>query len=62
MAYPGGERVEGFSNPTWVLVLVPGDRLGVAPFLASKLLGALFSLGALLPWRRPSELESDLAS
>lgn len=47
VAYPGGERVEGFSNPTWTLALASLALLGISPFIAAKLLGGLFGLGAL---------------
>jgi hypothetical protein len=44
---PGGERVEGFSNPTWTLLLALLDLLGISPWIAAKLLGAGLSVGAL---------------
>ncbi|MCO4744740.1 MAG: hypothetical protein KC912_08125 [Proteobacteria bacterium] len=47
VTYPGGERVEGFSNPTWTLALTALRVVGVSPFLAAKLLGAGCGLGAL---------------
>ena len=46
VAWPGGERVEGFSNPTWTFLLAAADLVGVNPFVSGKLLGALFGLAA----------------
>ena len=43
----GGERVEGFSNPLWVFLLVGGQLLGVSPFAASRALGVAFAVGEL---------------
>jgi hypothetical protein len=55
VAVPGGERVEGFSNPTWTLLLAPFDLVGANPFIAAKWLGAAFGLLTLplaLRWAR----------
>ena len=48
VAYPGGERVEGFSNPSWTLLLTLLDALGVSPWVAAKLLGVILGAGTLL--------------
>jgi hypothetical protein len=48
VAYPGGERVEGFSNPTWVALLATLQKAGVDPFDGSQYLALLFSGGVLL--------------
>ncbi|MCB9700735.1 MAG: hypothetical protein H6711_02455 [Myxococcales bacterium] len=53
LEYNLGERVEGFSNPLWVLILALGDRLGVAPEILAPALtqagaGALLVVGMLL--------------
>ncbi|TNE84960.1 MAG: hypothetical protein EP330_26505 [Deltaproteobacteria bacterium] len=48
VTYPGGERVEGFSNPTWTLALAGFSLIGISPFVASKLFGAACGLGALM--------------
>ncbi|MBN2798228.1 MAG: hypothetical protein JXX28_03710 [Deltaproteobacteria bacterium] len=45
VAWPGGERVEGFSDPAWTLLLLALDWIGVNPFPAAKILGA--SMGAV---------------
>lgn len=51
VAWPGGERVEGFSNPTWTLLLMAADRVGINPFVSAKLFGAIFGLATLgLAW------------
>lgn len=47
VAYPGGERVEGFSNPTWTLLLAGIAALGLPLFGMAKLLGAVCGLIAL---------------
>ena len=44
VTYPGGEPVEGFSNPTWTLLLALSDFLFLGPWVAAKLYGALFGL------------------
>lgn len=43
-SYPGGEPVEGFSNPTWTLALAVLHLVGINPFIGGKLLGAIFGL------------------
>jgi hypothetical protein len=45
VAYRGGERVEGYSNPTWVLLLAFFQLFGADPFQFSKVINLL--LGAL---------------
>lgn len=45
LAYNLGERVEGYSNLLWILLLAPLDLMGVEPVLASQVLGV--SLGVL---------------
>ncbi len=55
VAYPGGERVEGFSNASWTLLLTALDALGLNPFIAAKLLGLLFgvvTLSLAMSWAR----------
>jgi hypothetical protein len=42
VTYPGGERVEGYSNPTWVALLALGELAGFTGFESSKFLGWLF--------------------
>jgi len=48
VATPGGPRVEGYSNPLWVFLLVPVHWLGVGIPAAAKALGALAFALALL--------------
>ncbi len=43
--YVGGERVEGYSNPSWTFLIGLLSRFGIPVWTASKVLGAL--LGAL---------------
>lgn len=45
VAFPGGEPVEGFSNPLWTLLMAGAWGLGLPPWATAKVLGALF--GAL---------------
>jgi len=47
VAYPGGERVEGFSNPSWTLLLAAAQAVGVTPWISAKLFGMVFGLGTL---------------
>ena len=42
---PGGERVEGYSNFLWVLILAAFERLGVAPERAANPLSLLATVG-----------------
>jgi len=48
VAYPGGERVEGFSNPTWVALLVVAYKFGGDPFVWSQRLGLAFGIAMLV--------------
>ncbi len=47
VAYPGGERVEGYSNPTWVLLMTLWHLLGVDGFISSKIMGAVFGAATI---------------
>jgi hypothetical protein len=47
--WAGGERIEGYSNPTWVLLLALANAVGVEGFTASKVFGAFFAVAALWP-------------
>ena len=42
-----GERVEGFTNFLWTLLLAAGIKLGVGPVVASRFLGVVFGIGTL---------------
>lgn len=49
--WPGGERIEGYSNPLWMLLLVGWQAVGVDGWAASKLMAAVFGSAALpLAW------------
>src|SRR5262249_33831342 len=57
---PGLERVEGYSNFLWVLVLAAFDRVGIAPERVANLLAvlltvALWAVIARHMWRRSSD-------
>lgn len=47
VGYPGGERVEGFSNPLWTFILSGLYVFGLDPWTSSKILGAVFGSLAL---------------
>ena len=47
VAYAGGERVEGFSNPLWTFLIAIFYALGISVWTSSKLLGALFGVMTL---------------
>ena len=52
LVYNLGERVEGYSNFLWVMILTPFDLAGVDLVTASKVLGVLLSIFTLwLTWR-----------
>src|SRR5262245_7250535 len=42
-----GERVEGYTNFLWTLLLAGGIKLGVSPVVASRFLGVAFAVGTL---------------
>ena len=50
--FPGGERIEAYSDPLWVALLALFHFLGVDGWTASKPLGMAFGVAALWPvWR-----------
>lgn len=49
VTYPGGERVEGFSDPLWVYLMVLWEYVGVSGFTSSKVMGGLFGALCLPP-------------
>ena len=42
VTYPGGERVEGYSNPTWTFLVAFFMLFKISPWVSSKVLGAVF--------------------
>jgi len=48
LVFNPGERVEGYSGLSWVLILAAGDALGAPPPALAKGLGALLGAGTLL--------------
>jgi hypothetical protein len=62
---PGAEPVEGFSNPTWTLLLAVTAFFGLPPWITGKLLGLSFGL-VCLPlaylWARRTAEDDDDAS
>ena len=58
VAYPGGERIEGYSNFTWVLLLAPFHAIGLSGFEAAKPVGAFLTLLTLpLVWATAREVD-----
>lgn len=52
-----GERVEGYSNPLWVLLAAGALKLGLDPLPAARVLGLLAGLACLfLAWRLAQRL------
>lgn len=47
VAYPGGERVEGYSNALWTFLVALFYALGVPVWTSSKLMGAVFGVATL---------------
>jgi hypothetical protein len=45
VTFPGGERVEGYSNPTWTFLMALFMVVKVSPWISSKIMGAV--LGAI---------------
>ncbi len=51
VTFPGGERVEGYSNPTWTFLMALFMLVKVSPWVSSKVLGALLgSITLPLAW------------
>ncbi|MEZ4323298.1 MAG: hypothetical protein R3F61_37890 [Myxococcota bacterium] len=52
VAMPGGERIEGYSNPLWVAILAVFELVGIGGMTAVKLVSAgLFAVSAWLAYR-----------
>jgi hypothetical protein len=51
VAFPGGERIEGYSNPTWVALMAFWHLFGVDGFTSSKFMAmALGGATVILSW------------
>ena len=44
VTYPGGERVEGFSNPLWTFLMVICHFVGLSVWVSAKVWGAIFGV------------------
>ena len=44
VGYPGGERVEGYSNFLWTMLVAGFYALGVPPWTSAKVMGAVFGV------------------
>lgn len=52
VVFPGGERIEGYSNPLWVALMAVWYLFGVDGFLSSKLMSMAFGAATILiSWR-----------
>jgi len=47
VAYPGGERVEGYSNASWTFLLAALYKVGVPVWTSAKLMGGVFGVVTL---------------
>ncbi|MFT5679267.1 MAG: hypothetical protein ACI8RZ_000171 [Myxococcota bacterium] len=47
VAYPGGERVEGYSNALWMFILAGLYGLGIPTWTSAKVLGAILGVATL---------------
>ncbi len=47
VGYPGGERVEGYSNFTWTMLIAALYALGVPPWTSAKVVGAVLGTATL---------------
>ena len=47
VAYPGGERVEGFSNPLWTFLMAACHFVGLSVWVSAKVWGAIFGIATL---------------
>ena len=47
VTWPGGERVEGYSNALWTFLMAALYALGVPMWTASKVMGAVFGVAVL---------------
>ena len=47
VAYPGGERVEGFSNPLWTFLIAACYFVGLSVWVSAKVWGAIFGIATL---------------
>ena len=47
LVYNAGERIEGYTNFLWTLMLAGGIKVGLDPDVMAKVFGALFAIGTL---------------
>jgi hypothetical protein len=47
LVYNAGERIEGYTNFLWTVLLAGGIKVGIDPDVLAKALGALFAVGTL---------------
>jgi len=52
LVYNVGERVEGYTNFLWTLILAGAIELGADPLIVAKVLGVLFAVATMLLTRR----------
>lgn len=60
VAFPGSERIEGFSNPTWVALMAVWELFGVDGFTSSKIMAmALGGATVVITWALAKEVIDD---
>lgn len=60
VAFPGGERLEGYSNPTWVALMALFHLVGIDGWTSSKFMAMFFSIGSLfLVYKLTEEVVDD---
>ena len=63
VAFQGGERIEGYSNPTWVGLMALFYLFGVDPWISSKVMGLVFgAVTVFITWLIALEVVEDRRS
>ncbi len=58
--FPGAERVEGYSNPLWMVLIAIWYAIGIDPFASSKIMAAIFGAACLpMAWLLAREAMPD---
>lgn len=60
VVFPGGERVEGYSNPTWVGLMALWELIGIDGFSSAKIMALFFGCATVpLVWLIAREIAVD---
>ncbi len=62
LVYNAGERIEGYTNFLWTVILAGGIKIGLDPDVTAKALGAASAVGALVMMYRLSDRLRPFAS